>query len=71
MWIPESELFRSVVELSQDELEPKNGRRLLFSSFSDTDTYPLAGSGSTSGNVHPDPSSKKIVINLHKNQPKL
>ena len=27
--------------------------------------------GSTSGNVDPDPGSKKIVINSHKNQPKL
>ena len=30
-----------------------------------------AGSGSTSGNVDPDPGAKKIVINSHKNQPKL
>ena len=28
--------------------------------------YHLAGSGSTSGNVDPDPGSKKIVINSHK-----
>ena len=39
-----------------------------------SDPYHLAGSGSISGNVDPDPGNtnkKKILINSHKNQPKL
>ena len=48
-----------------------NRSLLAFSSVSDPDPYHFAGSGSTSGNVDPDLGSQKIVINAHKNEPKL
>ena len=45
---------------------------LFFNHFLQCFVFQLAGSESTSGNVDPDPGSKKkIVINSTKNQPKL
>jgi len=35
------------------------------------DQFHLAGSGSTSGNVYTDPSSKNKTVIKHKSQPKL